>query len=258
MFETIGCDVEVFAKDKEGNHVALCGLIGGTKEAPLQIEDLPQGFAVQEDNVSLEYNIPPCNSKNEFVDAINTMKHEIKHILKYLGYTLSFEASASFDKKQLTHPNALIFGCEPDYNAWKLVENEKPYSPDETLRTCGGHIHVGTDIDFVPLIQAMDLYIGVPSVLLDTSPSSLIRKQLYGKAGAMRPKSYGGEYRVTSNYWMFDPNIVAWIYNQTKRLCSERPIKFTEKQAKDIQTCINTNNSDMAKTLIGHFGIHMP
>jgi hypothetical protein len=258
MFETIGCDVEVFAKDKEGNHVALCGLIGGTKEAPLQIEDFPPGFAVQEDNVSLEYNIPPCQSRNEFVDAIDKMKHEIKHILRHLGYTLSFEASASFDKKHLTHPNALIFGCEPDYNAWKMIENEKPYSPDETLRTCGGHVHVGTDMDFVPLIQHMDLYLGVPSVLLDTSPSSIIRKQLYGKAGAMRPKAYGGEYRVLSNYWMFNPIYVKWIYDQVRSICNNKPLKITEKQAKDIQTCINTNNPVMATTLINHFGIMMP
>lgn len=257
MLVSIGSDMEAFATDMVGHHVALCGKIGGTKEAPLQIKTLKKGFMVQEDNVALEFNIPISYNKAEFVTYMNVMKTQSEAILAKMGLNLSHNASMSFDKKELEHPNALVFGCEPDFDAWSMKENQKPKAKDKNLRTCGGHIHVGTHKDMVVGIRNMDLFLGVPSVILDDSPSSVARRELYGKAGAMRPKPYGFEYRVLSNFWMFNTKLIEWVYDQTERSCNfDKDI--LEKDGHRIQECINTGNKELAKELIIQFNIKMP
>ena len=257
MLKTIGSDMEVFGMMKDGHHVALCGKIGGTKEKPLQLKGYTSGFMVQEDNVALEFNIPVCETKSEFINSFSLMRDYSKEKLASLGFELSNNASMSFDKKELTHPNALVFGCEPDYDVWSMKENRKPKAEDENLRTCGGHIHVGTDKDMINGIKNMDLFLGVPSVILDDSPSSIARRELYGKAGAMRPKSYGFEYRVLSNFWMFHDKLVEWVYDQTRIACSyNAPISIEDGHR--IQNCINIGNKEEALSIIEKFNIKMP
>jgi len=257
MLNTIGSDMELFGMNKDGHHVALCGRIGGSKEAPLQIPEFQRGFMIQEDNVSLEFNIPVCHSIEEFVLSFSKMRNKTKEILVKLGLEQSLNSSMSFDKSELVHPNSLIFGCEPDYNAWTMTENQKPFSKDETLRTCGGHIHVGTELPMIDGVKNMDLFLGVPSVILDSSPSSIKRRELYGKAGAMRPKPYGFEYRVLSNYWMFSDKLVSWVYEQTFRSCFGT-LHLTPAEEGRIQMCINTGDKDLAKDLIKSYDITLP
>lgn len=262
---TVGTDLEVFGK-KGDYHVALCGKIGGTKEEPKQVKGMPDGFMVQEDNVSLEFNIPPAASAGTFVTYIVKIRKHVYDLLDSLGLEPSMFSAVSFDKKELTHPNALVFGCEPDYNAWTRRENTKPQPKDKNLRTAGGHVHVGTtEVDMLDGIKYMDLYLGVPSILLDDSPASLERRQSYGKAGAMRPKPYGFEYRTLSNFWMFDDALVRWVFNntyaamETAYLCKvgrKKPIPHEDCLL--IQECINNGDKGLAKTLIDKYCIPMP
>jgi len=93
--------------------------------------------------------------------------------------------------------------------------------------------------------------------LLDDKPSSIARRELYGKAGAMRPKPYGWEYRVLSNYWMFEDKLVAWVYNQTALAC-DRTKELTEKEGQTIQHCINTGDKKLAEKLIKKYSIALP
>ena len=63
MYVTLGTDTELFAVDKEGNPKSLCGLIGGTKKKPNPFSKLlSKQFAYQEDNVAIEFNIPPADN----------------------------------------------------------------------------------------------------------------------------------------------------------------------------------------------------
>ena len=258
MFDSIGCDVEVFGFDpKIKKHKSLCGLIGGTKEKPKQLTGLPKGFCVQEDNVSLEWNIPPSSSLNEWKSYVTTIMQKSRDILKNQNLIMSNKSSVSFDKNELLHPNALVFGCEPDYDAWKKLENSKPICDNPALRTAGGHIHVGTDLNMLDGIKAMDLYLGVPSVLLDDSPEATERRKLYGKAGAMRPKPYGFEYRVLSNFWVFKEELIEWVYKSTKEAINTHP-KFSIAMSKKIQDCINKGDKDAAKSIIEHYGLTLP
>lgn len=255
---TIGTDTELFAIDKAGKHRALCGLIGGTKEKPLPMSNnLPNGFAVQEDNVAVEFNIPPYTEKDSFIIAVRMAKSEIKKRLDKLALSISPECAVSFDKSELVHPTALLFGCEPDYDAWKMIENSKPVAEDATLRTAGGHIHVGHGMDMVRGVQNMDLFLGVPSVILDNGRSSTERRKLYGKAGAMRPKPYGWEYRVLSNFWVFDDKLIGWVFDATNAAL-EYKHKFSKKEAAIIQDCINTGDVKQAENLVKHYGLVMP
>lgn len=254
---TLGSDMECFAQTPDGKHKAICGLIGGTKEEPMPIKALGKGYFIQEDNVAVEYNIPVCSRRSEFVVAFSTMREYIKQTLASLNLVMSTNASVSFDKKELTHPQALVFGCEPDYNAWSVKENRKPTAKDKCLRTAGGHIHVGTQVDMLKAVRAMDLWLGVPSVLIDDSPASVARRELYGKAGAMRPKPYGFEYRVLSNFWMFEDYLVSWVFNNTAA-AMQMNFDMLEPDSELIQKCINEGDKELAQTLIKKYGIPLP
>lgn len=257
MFKTIGTDIELFAIDVNGLHKSLCGLIGGTKESPAQVPTLAKGFALQEDNVAVEYNIPPSTSKTTFLRSNKTIIKEVRRKLKELGFEVANDSSAFFTKGELIHPNALIFGCEPDYNAWTQVENESPICDEPSLRTAGGHIHVGTDGSIIDIAKNMDLLLGVPSVLLDDSEGSVIRRKLYGKAGAIRPKPYGFEYRTLSNFWIFKDSLIKWVFEQTKRACNEQFVISKELQ-NDIINCINNGDKDAAQRIIKANGLNLP
>ena len=62
----------------------------------------------------------------------------------------------------------------------------------------------------------MDAIHGVISTILDNSKEAVDRRQLYGSPGAHRPKPYGVEYRVLSNYWLKSPITVMLMYHLTK------------------------------------------
>lgn len=250
---TIGADPELFLKDKvSGGWVAAVGLVGGTKEKPKKIDK--KGHAIQEDNVMVEFNIPPAKTEKKFVKSIN---HVLGHLAGILPqYNLVIEASATFPKEQLQHPQCMTFGCEPDYDAWNIIINPAP-NPNTAIRTCGGHIHVGydgvDDDNQVELIRAMDLFVGVPSVVLDPDK---VRKSRYGRAGAFRPKAYGVEYRVVSNHWLRNNQLLSWVYNNTHKAIAflNGGGKIDDALGARIQEAINTGNEQLSANISKEFG----
>ena len=236
----IGADPEFFIKKKYGGYTSAVGLIGGSKWKPKKIDE--DGHAILEDNVAVEFNIKPASSFDEFRSSIHKVLDHIRGILP--GYEFSKESAVSFPQEELMTPEAQMFGCEPDFDAWRECVNEKPCADDKNLRSAGGHIHVGSDLAInnpVAVIRAMDLFLGVPSTQLD---AGTLRRELYGKAGCFRAKSYGAEYRTLSNFWIFDDSLIQWAFDGT-----QRALEFVEKgntiDAADgyrIQRCINTNN----------------
>lgn len=212
----LGADPELFLQNGDGKFISAIDLIGGSKESPLPIDG--EGNAIQEDNVSVEFNIPPCTTKDSFIHNINKTLSHIEGLMQAKGLSLSIIPAASFDWDQLQDPRAMHFGCEPDFNAWSGEKNPKPHSDDLTLRSCGGHIHVGfdnvTQQKQMNLIRAMDIFLGVPSINFDDGD---MRRELYGKPGAFRPKSYGVEYRTLSNFWIKSKELQEWAYDQTMK-----------------------------------------
>jgi hypothetical protein len=244
MMFSIGADPEFFLKQGD-KFISSIGLIGGSKTNPRPFGE--NGFAVLEDNVAVEFNIPPAHNHTEFINHIQTVMNKLQQELPQMEF--STESAVIFDTDQLQHPAALEFGCDPDYNAWTCELNPRPNASEQNLRSAGGHIHIGTDLDPIQVIRAMDLFLGVPSIKLD---HGTLRRQLYGKAGAFRPKSYGCEYRTLSNFWIFDKKLIEWVYNQTQRALTfvKEGNTITEENGKLIQSCINESNENAYGTLV--------
>src|SRR5690606_33440357 len=114
------------------------------------------------------------------------------------------------------------------------------------FRYAGFHIHLGYETDSllntVELIKALDLFVGVPSVIFDEDKTD--RRKQYGKAGEFRMTTYGCEYRVLGSYIMnskdyFDA-IIEGIKMAQEFVNNEN--SFTDEECLDIQTAINSNN----------------
>ena len=257
---TIGADPECFVGDGSGVR-SIIGKMGGTKTHPRPMP-IGEGFAVQEDNVALEYNIPPSPTKELFVENISTAMDFLSTVLyDKMGLHFVKDSAISFPDAELSHPLAHVFGCDPDFNAWTGLVNPKPRAEDRNLRSCGGHVHIGikgTEYEGLPIreiIKSCDLHLGVPSVIMD---KGIKRKQLYGKGGAYRKKSYGPEYRTLSNFWIFERKYMEWVYDNTKRaLDAVRNGMSFDEDGLLIQTAINENAIPLAERLIEKYRLEV-
>lgn len=244
LISTLGCDPEVFLFNAADNKfISSVGLIGGSKDVPRPIDE--NGNAVQEDNVTVEFNTPPCKTPAEFKQHIKFNLDWIRTRAAEMGYEVAIKPSARFDDDQLQTEGAQTFGCEPDFNAWTGgKQNPRPRAQDGNLRSCGGHVHIALDHgeDILEVIKAMDLFVGCLMLEFDEDTG---RRELYGKAGAFRKKSYGVEYRTASNAWIESDELIQWVWDQTDKALDfvVRGNSFTYDQGQMIQDCIN--NSDM-------------
>lgn len=258
---TIGADPEIFLFDTSYNSFrSSIGLIGGSKDVPRKLD---KGIMVQEDNVLVEFNIPPAKTREEFIFNIQSGLFQIKKILPSPTLELRIQSSAFMPAEELLHPQADEFGCTPDFCAWRNGEvNERPEPPTNGLRSAGGHIHIGfTPSDLAKevnvttqalnqeIVKLCDLYLGVPSIVMDRD---LHRRQLYGKAGAFRSKSYGVEYRTLSSFWLESIDKIDWAFTQTKRVLDKAAdaLFVNDDLGKRVQHIINTADYEDAKACV--------
>lgn len=219
---TIGADPELFLFNPETNKpVSAVGRMPGDKENPFQIPELPPGFCVQVDNCSVEYNIPPALNASEFVDSNCAILKWLNDFFSKQGLVLRPVPSVKFLASELNDPRAWIFGCDPDFNAWKLETNPRPRAKNKFLRSAGGHLHFGfgdrklSNYEKIQCVRLLDLKLG--GWLAQNEPKNE-RKQLYGQPGAMRFKSYGFEWRAPSNFWLSDLSLMRTVYNEAYRI----------------------------------------
>lgn len=249
----IGADPEIFLLDASNSFVSAIDKIGGSKADPRPMP-IGEGFAVQEDNVAVEYNIPPAESRQELINNINKAMIYLSATVDKIGLHFSSESATRFPMSELMDLRALEFGCDPDYNAWLNGKvNPRPKSADFQLRSCGGHVHVGHEFkskkDKIQAVKFLDLFLGVPSQRMDEGQ---LRKQLYGKAGAYRDKPYGLEYRVLSNYWTLNDAYIGWVWDATSQALDAWQNKKIDVDAEQetILDAINNNSSKAADHLI--------
>lgn len=258
----LGTDIELFLQNKNTHEIVSAeGIIKGTKHKPFNFDPSNRYYATSLDNVLAEFCAPPAPP-----DRVDLFIAGIEKSLNFIKSTLPPElnvlhvASAYLDDKWLQTKNAKLFGCESDFCAWTRSTNEKP-SADKNLRSSGFHVHVGYDnpdqMVTEDIIKTMDLYLGVPSVLIDPDTE---RRKLYGKAGAFRFKEYGCEYRTLSGYFLSSKELAKWVFNNTISA-----IKFvdgynqlTDELGNDIQQAINTNDKALAQQIVNDFNIVMP
>lgn len=263
----IGSDPELFIYNKEkAEIVSAIPFIPGTKDAPYIIGD--KGYALQTDNILAEFNIPPTNNVDEFVEHMNFMKGYIQEHLNKINpnLTLLHLPDGHLKEEYLQHPQAKEIGCSEDYNAWKDGEvNPKPAEFPGTLRTVGFHTHIGYKDPVAPLniiiIKFMDLFLGVPSVIIEPKNE---RRQVYGSAGSFRHCRYGCEYRCLSGYFLKDDNLIRWAFNNTLKAIEEVNKYLNDDEdsididvLKDEVLAAMGGNVEVAKQLVETFNIPM-
>lgn len=262
---TLGSDAEVPLVDRDGCYRSAIGLIGGSKEAPRKTEN---GY-VQEDNVLAEFNVNPATNEEEFVQNTLLILSDLDKIIKPLDLSINIAASALFNQDQLNHELAQLAGCDPDYDAWKLTENDPPHLQGTNLRSCGGHLHIAFDrakndmMARPQLVRILDLVAGVPSILMDKDTE---RRKLYGNAGAHRPKMVdagdpydGVEYRTLSNFWLTSKDTIGWAYRAVHRAVHnfDELLQIAQENGNVIVQTINNADKSLAKRLIDKFNLEV-
>lgn len=223
----IGSDPEIFLKDMRGEIASAIGLFKGTKEKPRNIGN---NCSVQEDNILVEFNIPPAKSMAAFLDSINYAKTYIETILIPLDLKLHYSSSERVNESVLKKDEqAMLFGCSPSYNVVSngmsianidfLTESEK------LIRSSGFHIHIGYDNpneEFsARLVLCFELFVTLSLLHLDHDLYN--RRLLYGLIGDCRMKSYGVECRSLGGYFLKNDESIKKVWRGVKRA-----IKFAE------------------------------
>lgn len=221
---SFGADPEFMIIDTNGKYRSAIGIVKGNKENKVSLGNEHYAFY---DNVLAEVNIKASHSKTE---TIKNFGDCFKRLANLIGnnFRILPQASHTYDIKECQHPDAQVFGCDPEFSIYNKDENgclirvEPPVStPDNTFRSGGGHIHVGHPVCLpwdggnpIRVVELLDCYVGIAAVCMDHDPTSAARRKLYGGAGTHRLKlEYGVEYRSLSNFWLVSPVLVNVIYD---------------------------------------------
>jgi hypothetical protein len=257
----LGADPEVFLKLGE-QFISAHGMIPGDKENPHPVND----GAVQVDGMALEFNINPADSEATFVTNITSVMAQLKQMVP--DYEVVAAPVAPFGDEYIkAQPEAAReLGCDPDSNAWTGEENATP-NEELPFRTGAGHVHIGWTEGANPLcpihiasvhavIKQLDFFLGLPSLVYDSDTE---RREMYGKAGAYRSKSYGAEYRTLSNAWLQDEKLTSWVFRATNAAVTSLlgGTNLSDKYG-DIQEIINTSNVVAAMEIIEQEGLEVP
>ena len=253
----VGADPELFMKHPDtGEFISADDLDGGPRIPGTKIEPykVPYG-AVQIDGTALEFNIDPAKTVDEFLHNITAVRKTISEMVP--GYNVVAEPVARFNPdyfKFQVPSHALELGCMPDFNGWTMDVNPRPDPQGEPLRTASGHIHIGwtegQDVEeqahylkCCQFARQLDYYLGMYSLFWDKDGT---RRKLYGRAGAFRPKPYGLEYRVLSNRWLDNPELIKWVYNTTQCAMADGfdGLWAEDKYGDIAQVVIDTNDVD--------------
>lgn len=257
--QKIGTDPEFFVKKNGFVLTSQEAHIEGNKDSPFKINE---DVSIQRDNVTAELSISPSSSASEFSSSIVSAIDSVESLY---GIQLMSYGSYKFDPEKLSNiPEAMTFGCSTEFSAYTGRPIRSCGVPEDGLRSAGGHIHVSyspkVDEEFNrEIVKAMDIFLGVPSVLIDRDNQ---RRKIYGAAGSYRDKDYGLEYRSLSNFWLSSEELMEWVFNNTNEafnMSSRSPISVSDMySSKSVKKIINENNSSMARLFVEEFNIPMP
>jgi hypothetical protein len=257
----VGADPELFVT-REGKPFSAFGLVPGTKYDPHPVN---RG-TIQVDGMALEIGIVPASSLDEFTFSLETVMQELRKAVPD-GFVFSKKATAHFSKQHMKEQpeEARALGCDPDFNAYTMKINPPPKA-DPMVRAAGGHLHAGFTTNMNPhepdhfnycceFVKQLDYTNGLVGTILDEDDE---RKKQYGKAGSFRPKPYGLEWRVNSNFWLFDKKYQQLMF-ENMHLAFNRMNEgefFTETYGETTaQDIINNNDKASAIDLCERAGI---
>jgi len=174
------------------------------------------------DGVAFEINLKqPHHNLKVFYNMLTTATSHLEDFLGKYGYGVSRKPVIDFDYKRFwtkelakdtTFMQGIIFGCDPDKDAFNVDWTATVLDVTEhPFRYGGGHIHLSGDDDIakypLPFIRLLALTVGNFCILNSPYPDlERLRAQYYGKPGKYRIQQYpngseGVEYRTPSNSW---------------------------------------------------------
>lgn len=226
----LGCDPELFLAN-------AAGVIGAEKVVDAKGIVAGSGKAVL-DGVQLELHPAPSTCRQSLAGNIAAIFRSIDTALKSRndGVKVSFDPVVTVSKKELDSlsEQAKKLGCAPSLNTHKPNAVLKVAKRNERMRSAGGHLHLavgtayfhgpkGTDgkptdtPDTIKFVDLLDVFVGLPSVLLDRDPNASKRRRVYGKAGEHRLPPHGVEYRVLSNFWLRNYMLMSFVFGQARQ-----------------------------------------
>jgi len=271
---TIGTDPELLLVSAEDNgaFISSLGRFKGTKKAPVPM-GLGTGYALQCDNVALEFNVPPASDPAEFGNSISAAMQYIRALVSEQGLVVSTSPEGFYEDAELRHPLSKSFGCVPDLDAHARCKASavSPTVLKDDVREggrwhlAGGHVHVGyTTHQSIPHFVAgafADVFIGLPSIGRDTQER---RRAHYGQPGRYRVTPFGIEYRTLSGYWVHSEYQTGVVAKNALRLAAflEGPQQkvrslYASLPWADIRQAISSNDEAAAVLLRTYIGREM-
>lgn len=227
---TMGGDPEFFIGDEKGRIRGADDFLPG-KHKPLKVA--ARGGTISHlffDGIQGEMAVAHQTCREYFAGNIEKCWRKLYQIIPK-DHKVILVPAAKIRKTTLKNadPEARIFGCEPDFNAYTLSQNTPEMDASEHLyRYAGGHMHLGISSAYldkggefdlakseeghIRAVKFFDLMITIPTMRLDNDPGSKMRRSKYGKAGCFRPTPYGIEYRTPSCWWLKSPLLVSLSY----------------------------------------------
>ena len=230
----LGSDPEIFLRDIKTKELrsAIPVIPEGKREGrPLS----KPGNSVLHDNVLIEVNTAPAKNKKQFVQTIGSVLQDVQKLVKKQGLELHLQASADFPMSELNSEEAKAFGCEADFGIYPepMMNSMPAEAAEKPFRSAGGHLHIGMDeadaataqilddpYGKISVVKGLDIFVGIIGTFLDNDPTAKARRDLYGKAGSHRPKTYGVEYRACSPWWLASPQHTGVVYKLSEAALS--------------------------------------
>tara|TARA_B110000858_G_scaffold140270_1_gene159222 strand:- start:5070 stop:5912 length:843 start_codon:yes stop_codon:yes gene_type:complete len=247
----IGTDYE-FGISKNGEPISIVGKIGGTKNEPL---DIGNGCARQEDNVNAEVTQPPVNNFKDFVKYIEYGLTTIKSMVP--GHDLNFNSLEIYSDEELNTYEAQVFGCESSFDVYARGLSKPAMATNPNLRSAGFHIHFGNDKiannnqEMEKLVKLFDKYVTIPSMLLDPEKG---RRELYGRAGEFRMKSYGLECRQLGSFFLSDFRLIEWVWEGVQKCITQYELG-EDLNSDSMFNRNDINNSCIAEDIINGYDL---
>lgn len=265
---TLGSDPEFAAYDENGVPKSAVGFIPGTKQEPYPMTE-DGSYSCQIDNVGVETCIPPCRTKDEFVNAVLTSKDLAEKELQKLqpNWSIRSKSSEMYSDLELSSKTARTFGCDPSWDVYSQGISPRP-SPDEVgnLRSFGFHIHIGFQSEdpmrsLENIIKMMDITCGVGSLLIDNDTR---RRSIYGNPGDFRFRQVDDitivEYRTLGGAMHRDEETIGWVYDQTMKAISMASNWKDEYDdiAADAASIIKDGDNERAVNFLTQYEIQIP
>ena len=185
-----------------------------------------------QDGVQLEFHTEHADTcRARLSNAIGQSLRTLRNDARRNGASIDFTTTMKVSKDTLMRlsPESRELGCLPSRNAYGEVSPVPTDGMKYRWRSAGGHIHLDLRTsttnrgraegyrnreDIESLVRLLDLFVGIPSVLLARGKGELKRREAYGRAGEYRVKRYGIEYRTLSNFWLQSPYVFSLIFGQ--------------------------------------------